>query len=167
MAAEAASADVETGYYRALAPRVAWPLRAEALMILGNYSDAATLIAKTPLDCYTCVRVRGIVAGGMGNRMTAQKWFAEAVRQAPRLAPAFLDWGRLLLDAGRLGSAQDKLNQAARLAPHWADPLKFLGDAFAAEGKKQEALQKYDAALKLAPNWTELRTARVRVTRGR
>ncbi len=167
LAAEAASADAETGFYRALAPRLAWPLRAEALAILGNYSDAATLIAKTPLNCYTCVRVRGIVAGGMGDRTGAQKWFAEAVRQAPRLAPAYVDWGRLLLNAGRIGSAHDKLNQAARLAPHWADPLKHLGDAFAAGGKKPEALQRYDAALKLAPNWTELRTARARVAHGR
>jgi tetratricopeptide (TPR) repeat protein len=147
-------------YYRAGAPTTDWPLEARALVQLGRLDEAAALIAQTPLDCYTCVRVRGLVEEARGKRAEAQRWFAEAARQAPRLAPAFADWGRLLAEARHYGGAEVKLARAVQLAPNWADPLKFWGDMLAAEGKRDEALAKYEAALKLAPNWAELRRAR-------
>jgi tetratricopeptide (TPR) repeat protein len=137
-----------------------WPKEAQALLQLGRVDEAAALIARTPLDCYTCVRVRGLVEEARGNAPAAQRWFAEAARQAPRLAPAFADWGRLLAHARHYDSAEVKLAYAARLAPNWADPLKYWGDMLAAEGKRDEALAKYEAALRLAPNWAELRRAR-------
>jgi tetratricopeptide (TPR) repeat protein len=101
-----------------------------------------------------------LVEEARGKRAEAQRWFAEAARQAPRLAPAFADWGRLLAEARHYGGAEVKLARAVQLAPNWADPLKFWGDMLAAEGKRDEALAKYEAALKLAPNWAELRRAR-------
>lgn len=167
LAVEAESALPDKRHARAVAPVTAWPLRAEALGMLGNYKEAFALISKTPLDCYTCLRVRGITAAGMGDSQRAQKWFAEAVRQAPRLAPAYLDWGRLLLEIGRIDSAEGKLKQSARLAPYWADPPKYLGDLYLKQGKNREALQKYNEALELAPKWTELRTARASIASGR
>lgn len=152
-------AKAPTPYFRSALPRSGWPLEAEALTALGRHGEASALIARTPLDCYKCLRVRGLIAQGMGDRAAAQQWFLKAARQAPRLAPAFLDWGRLLLDSGRLESAQVKLREAARLAPSWADPLKYWGDLLAAQGKRREALAKYDAAARLAPQWPELRQA--------
>lgn len=150
---------------RAEAPVEEWPIQAEALSILGRHAQASALIAKTPLDCYTCTRTRGLVAQAAGDAPAAQRWFAEAARQGPRLAPAFADWGRLLADNRRFASAEVKLKQAVRLAPNWADPLKYWGDSLAAQGKAAEAKAKYDAALKLAPNWTQLRQARERLSR--
>ena len=152
-------------YYAASAPTQEWPLQAEALSILGRHGEAGALIAKTPLDCYTCLRVRGLVARAAGDPRAAQRWFAEAARQGPRLAPAFADWGRLLAEHRRFDSAEVKLAEAARLAPNWADPLKYWGDSLAAQGKARDALAKYDAALKLAPRWAELRLARNRLSR--
>lgn len=150
-------------YARATAPREDWPTQAEALVKLGRLPEAAALIARTPTDCYTCVRMRGLVAEATGNAREAQRWYAEAARQAPRLAPAFADWGRLLVEAGRFASAEVKLAEAARLAPKWADPLKYWGDALAEQGKRDEAMVKYTEALKLAPKWQELRQARARL----
>ncbi len=147
-------------YFQHAAPMLDWPKEAQALLQLGRVDEAAALIARTPLDCYSCVRVRGLVEEARGDAPAAQRWFAEAARQAPRLAPAFADWGRLLAHARHYDSAEVKLAYAARLAPNWADPLKYWGDMLAAEGKRHEALAKYEAALRLAPNWAELRRAR-------
>lgn len=148
-------------FYRAIAPTLQWPLETRALLRLGRIDEAAALIATTPLDCYTCVRMRGQVEEARGNAPAAQRWYAEAARQAPRLASAFVDWGRLLASAHHYDSAQVKLARAVQLAPNWADPLKYEGDMLAAEGKRAEALAKYDAALKLAPSWIALRQVRM------
>jgi len=146
-------------YFQQAAPRQDWPKEAQALLQLGRVDEAAALIARTPLDCYTCVRVRGLVEEARGNAPAAQRWFAEAARQGPRLAPAFADWGRLLANARHFDTAGVKLAYAARLAPNWAEPLKYWGDMLAAQGRRKEALAKYDAALKLAPTLSELRSA--------
>ena len=140
----------------------AWPIEARALAQLGRGDEAQVLASKTPLDCYGCLRTRGYVAQARGDRPAAQRWFREAAKQAPKLAPAFVDWGRLLLEAHHYKLAEVKLGYAARMAPTWADPLKFWGDALAGEGKRSEAVAKYDAALKLAPNWQQLKIARAR-----
>jgi tetratricopeptide (TPR) repeat protein len=147
-------------YFQHAAPMLDWPKEAQVLLQLGRVDEAAALIARTPLDCYSCVRMRGLVEEARGNAPAAQRWFAEAARQGPRLAPAFADWGGLLADAHHYDTAEVKLAYAARLAPNWADPLKYWGDMLAAEGKRDEALAKYEAALRLAPNWAELRRAR-------
>lgn len=147
-------------YIRGLAPVEDWPLQARALIMLRRNAEAASLIARTPRDCYECVRVRGLVAQASGDPQAAQRWFAEAVRQGPRLAPAYVDWARLLAKHGRFAHADALFSRAARLAPGWAEPLKYWGDALAVQGKRGEALDKYAAALKHAPNWLELRQAR-------
>jgi tetratricopeptide (TPR) repeat protein len=148
------------GFYQAVGPIQDWPLEARALIRLGRLDEAAALAARTPLDCYSCVRVRGLVDEARGNAPQAQRWFAEAARQGPRLAPAFADWGQLLAKARHYASAEPKLARAVQLAPNWADPLKYWGDMLADEGKPDQAIAKYDAALKLAPAWAELRRAR-------
>jgi tetratricopeptide (TPR) repeat protein len=147
---------------RALQMTIDWPLRAEALATLGRTAEAQAVLAKTPLTCYGCLRVRGLVARAEGKPMDAQRWFQRAAQQGPRLAPAFLEWGKLLLEYRRYVPAEPKIRRAAELAPNWADPLKYWGDLLAAQGKREEALEKYDAALELAPNWAELKRARAR-----
>jgi tetratricopeptide (TPR) repeat protein len=151
------------GYYRAAGPTQSWPLAARALSLLGRHAEASALVARTPLDCYACLRARGVVAKASGNAPAAQTWFLEAVRQGPRLAPAYADWGRLLADNRRFASAEVRFEQAVRLAPNWGEPLKYWGDALAAQGKHQAALDKYDAALKRSPNWLALRQARAKI----
>lgn len=53
---------------------------------LGRIQQAESLIARTPLDCYFCLRTPGHVAAMAGRPADADRWFAEAVRQAPSLA---------------------------------------------------------------------------------
>ena len=151
-----------SSFYAATAPTRARPTETRALTMLGRTGEAASLVAPTPLDCYDCVRTRGLVAEAQGDRRRAQLWFLAAAKLGPRLPAAFADWGRLLGQAGRYQSAEVKLRVAVRLAPNWADPLKTWGDMLAAQGKRAEALAKYDAALKLAPSWQQLRIARVK-----
>jgi Flp pilus assembly protein TadD len=150
-------------YYRAIAPTLDWPLEAEALAMLGRTDEAADLIAKTPRDCYECLRASGKIAQAQGNLPGAQRWFVEAVRQGPRLAPAYVDWGKLLIRARRFESAEAKLARAAKLSPNWADPMKYWGDALAAQGNRRKALARYDAAFKLAPKWEELQRDRAKL----
>ncbi len=152
-------------YYVATRPTLGWPREARAVAMLGRTDEAAALIARTPLDCYECVRVRGVVAEARGDRRVAQLHYLAAAKLGPRLPAVFADWGRLLAKAGRHASAEVKLREAVRLAPNWPDPLKTWGDMLAAQGKRTDALAKYDAALKLAPNWQQLRLARAKVAR--
>ena len=150
-------------YYAATLPVGSWPREAQVLVKLGRLDEAAALIGRTPLDCYECVRTRGLVAEARGDRRGAQLWYLAAAKLGPRLPAAFEDWGRLLAKAGRYEPAEVKLKEAVRLAPNWADPLKDWGDMLAAQGKRDAALAKYAAALKLAPNWQALRQARDKI----
>jgi tetratricopeptide (TPR) repeat protein len=152
-----------SSYTIALAPTQIWPAQAEAMLRIGRIADAAAIIGRTPTACYPCLRVRGLVSLAEGDRTAAQRWFNEAIRQGPRLAPAYVDIGRLLLAAGKTVSAEARLSEAGRLAPNWPDAQKYWGDALAAQGRRDEAGAKYDAALKLAPKWEELRQARRRL----
>ncbi len=161
--AAATAREAQRAYYRNSAAVSSWPLRAEALVMLGRLGEAAALAGTTPRDCYDCVRVRGLVAQAIGDASAAQRWFAEALRQGPRLPSAYVDWARLLARHRRWASAERRFARAAELAPNWADPLKYWGDALAAQGKHTQALAKYDAALRLSPRWSELRRARTRI----
>lgn len=163
--AKRAAVPESSRFYAALLPTSGWPYEAQILTKLGRLDEAAALIGRTPLDCYECVRTRGVVAEARGDRRRAQLHYLAAAKLGPRLPAAFADWGRLLVNAGRHQSAEVKLREAVRLAPNWADPLKYQGDSLAAQGKKAEAHAKYDAALKLAPSWSELRAARQRTVR--
>jgi tetratricopeptide (TPR) repeat protein len=163
--AQQAAPGLFAGYNRATQPTLVWPLQAEAMLVLGRNAEAAALISKTPRDCYTCVRVRGMVAQANGKSVDAQRWLREAIRQGPRLAPAYVDYARLLAANRRWAGAERHFAQATELSPSWGDPLKYWADALAAQGKRTEALAKYDAALKLSPSWAALRKTRNRAAR--
>jgi len=150
----------EEAFVRAVYPTQGLPLRARGLAMLGRYREAEALIRQSPIDCYECLRVRGLVAEGLGRPNEAQQYYSRAVHAAPRLARAYVDWARLLARHQRFEGAERRFAKAAKLAPNWADPLKYWGDALAAQGKHDEALDKYDAASKLAPKWPELVRAR-------
>ena len=136
------------------------PRLAQAEAMNGDVTSAAALIAASPADCYLCARVRGEVAAASGDAAGADRWFGEAVRQAPRLPMAYLEWGEALLARGDVSGALAKFAQAHRWGPRFADPLKGWGDALAREGRWSEAVAKYDEALEYAPAWRELHQAR-------
>ena len=136
------------------------PLAALAQARSGDIAGAQTLIATTPLDCYLCVRVRGLIAAEAKDWPTAERWFAEAARQGPSLPFAYTEWGEMRLAKGDLPGAIAVFEIAHRDGPQFADPLKGWGDALARQGQWGEALGKYDLALAAGPAWQALRQAR-------
>ena len=136
------------------------PLLALAEAMTGDTAAATALISQTPTDCYLCVRTRAKIAAAAGDSTTADRWFAEAVRQAPDLPTAYTEWGQALLARGDLAGAARELSLAHDKGPRFADPLKTWGDVLVKQGHPDQALSKYDEALKYAPDWAALKQAR-------
>ena len=86
----------------------------------------------------------------------ADRWFAEAVRQAPSLPAAYAEWGEARLARGDLDGAIAKFSLAHERGPRFADPLKGWGDALGRQGRWSEAVRRYDQALADAPAWRDL-----------
>lgn len=140
-------------------PTLIWPQIAYARARSGDLPGAQALIAATPLDCYRCVRERARIAEIAGDRRSADRWFAEAIRQAPSLPFAYAERGQALLARGDGAGAIALFRQAHEKGPRWADPLKFWGDALAAQGDHRGAVRKYRAAAAFAPRWGALHLA--------
>ena len=129
------------------------PFAAEALARLGRHAEAEALAAATPADCYLCVQKRGVVAALRGDHLSADRWFALAVRLGPSLPFADADWGRALIDRGEPAAAAEKLARAHEKGPRWADPLGMWGEALMAQGDLAGARAKFRAADARAPAW--------------
>jgi tetratricopeptide (TPR) repeat protein len=132
---------------------LSWPLEALALARTGDVTGAQALIGETPLDCYPCLRVRGQVAARAHDWPAAERWFAEAVRQAPSPPLAYAEWGRMRLDKGDPDGAIAVLRTAVAKGPRFADPPQIWGEALMAKGDVAAASQKFAEAAKLAPSW--------------
>jgi tetratricopeptide (TPR) repeat protein len=141
------------------------PMLAVAQAHAGHLAEASALIATTPLDCYACVVARGQVASEGGDRAAAERWFTEAIRQAPDVPGAYVDRGRLRLAGGNVSGSLADAEAANRLGPRFSDALKLWGDALARQGRRAQALARYDAALAEAPAWLALRKARAMAER--
>jgi tetratricopeptide (TPR) repeat protein len=126
--------------------------QASFLAHLGRIDQARAVVAPTPLDCIACLVSRGEIAAHAGGRTAADRWFSEAVRQAP--SPLnYLPWGRSLLMLGDPDAAIVALKQAHRLGPHFADPLEVWGEALMAKRDDAGAISKFTEADKDAPKW--------------
>ena len=130
-----------------------WPLQALALARTQDLAGAQALIGKTPLDCYLCLRVRGQIAAAAGDRPASDRWFKEAVRQAPSSPFAYTEWGEALLAAGDTGAAIAQLTQAQAKAPQFADPIELTGEALLKKGDPNAAVAKFAEAARHAPRW--------------
>ena len=153
----AASADPEDkADLRARSQTLYRPMLAAAKAHTGDLAGASALIATSPLDCYECLVRRGRIAALAGDTAGAQRWFAEAVRQAPSLPFAYLEWGRVLLAAGDPDAAITKASAAHDRGPKFADPLELWGEALARKGDRQGAASRFAEAQRLAPSWTRV-----------
>ena len=132
----------------------AW--RALALARLGRLDEADRYAAALPRDCNTCLRVRAHLAEARGNRARADRWFAEAVRQAPSSPFGDEAWGRVLLARGDLQGAVRLARSGAKKSPNFADPVELWGEALLAQGDAKAAATKFTQAAKLAPRWGRL-----------
>jgi tetratricopeptide (TPR) repeat protein len=132
-------------------------LLAESYARVGRNAEADAALAQVAPDVYDGWRIRGRVATLRHDYVAGEKAFAEAVRQAPSIPRAYLDWGDMLAAKGDLAGAIVTYTEANRLGPLWADPLKAWGDVLARQGHPQEALKKYRRALEYAPHWAALK----------
>jgi tetratricopeptide (TPR) repeat protein len=130
-----------------------WPLEAVAFARTGDVSGAQALVGKTPLDCYDCVRARGLIAAEQQDWPSSERWFVEAVRQAPSVAVAYAEWGRMRLARGDVRGAIAVLSAGYGKDPRFADTLELWGEALMAQGDARGAARKFADAWKLAPNW--------------
>ena len=128
-------------------------LLADAKAEEGDLATARTLIGTTPLDCYTCLRMRGRIDAAAGNWNGAGFWFERAVDSAPLIPLAWNDWGAMLLRKGDLRDAISKFETAASTGPHYADPLELWGEALMRANRSDLAVAKFEAANRYAPNW--------------
>jgi len=119
-------------------------------------NGAEALIAKTPLDCLICVRVRGELATMRRDWAEAARWYAMASAQAPSIPFPDNDWGAMLMAKGDLDGAMAKFESAHGKGPHFADPLEMWGEALVAKNRSDLALAKFEEASKYAPNWGRL-----------
>ncbi|HTT96616.1 MAG TPA: hypothetical protein VMF58_01090 [Rhizomicrobium sp.] len=145
-----------TEYTKQTLTRDVWPYAAQALAHTGDMKSAEVLIAKTPLDCLICVRVRGELATMQKNWTEAARWYAMASAQAPSIPFPDADWGRMLMAKGDLDGAIAKFESANKKGPHFADPLEMWGEALIAENRSNLAVAKFEEAAKYAPNWKRL-----------
>jgi tetratricopeptide (TPR) repeat protein len=133
------------------------PLEALAMARSGDVAGAETEVSTTPLDCYLCVRVRGQISATKRDWSAAERWYSEAVRQAPSLPFAFCEWGEMRLAKGDFDGAIAKFEAAHQKTPQLADALRGWGDALLRQGQAKAAVAKYKEALDYAPNWKELK----------
>jgi tetratricopeptide (TPR) repeat protein len=126
----------------------------------GDIAGAEVLIAATPLDCYLCIRTRGQIAAIKKNWPAADRWFGEAVRQAPSLPFAYTEWADAKAAKGDLEGAIALYRTAHQKSPDFPDALKGWGDALAKAGRWNDAPSLYDQALQVAPAWIDLKHAR-------
>lgn len=129
------------------------PLRALAMAKTGDMSEADALIATTSLNCYLCLRVRGLIATEEHDWAAADRWFTEAVRQAPSLPFAYADWGADRLKRNDTEGAMALLQKAHEAGPHFADPLELMGEALMRKGDLRNAIAKFSQAEEAAPRW--------------
>jgi tetratricopeptide (TPR) repeat protein len=134
----------------------AWPWLALAEAQGGDLKSAHAVIARTPLDCYLCLRIRGSIDAVEGDQAGASYWYARAVSAAPSVPFAYADWGEMLLHEGDYDAAIAEFREANLKGPHFADPLEKWGEALVQEKRSDLALAKFEEAAKFAPNWGRL-----------
>jgi len=139
--------------YAAIQPRFVWPRRAHLLARNGDLAGAQALLARTPTDCYDCLRRRGQVAALAGDAAGADRWFAAAVRSAPRLPTAYADWSEALIARGDLDRALTRADEAQERGPRWAEPMHLKGEALLRKGDARGAEKAFRAAAEIAPGY--------------
>jgi tetratricopeptide (TPR) repeat protein len=140
--------------------RVDAPWLALAKATFGDLHGGQELIAETPLDCRTCVALRGCITSLAGDVTGSEKWFTQAIDMAVKLPQVYVDRGQARLDRGEVAGALADATQAAALSPQDGDAWKLWGDVLAKQGHAKEALAIYGEALKYAPHWVQLKDAR-------
>jgi protein O-GlcNAc transferase len=126
-----------------------------ALELLQKY------IAQRPDDPYAHFQL-GYSYAGLIRREEAKTEFSRAIALDPKMAPAHLNLGLVLMDSDP-GGAADSFRRAADLQPAESRPRFLAGFALEHAGKSAEAVEEYRAALAISPKDYEYHFALGRV----
>jgi tetratricopeptide (TPR) repeat protein len=129
------------------------PWRALALAKAGRLAESRTLVASTPMDCYPCLRARGLVETVAGDFAAAERWFREATKVAPSLPFAYRELAEAALAQSDIASAKETADQARRLGPNWADAALTSARVNIAAGRCDQASLDIKRAEEIAPKW--------------
>ncbi len=124
-----------------------------ALAHTQDLAGAQALVNRTPADCYLCLRVRGQIAAATGDATASDRWFKEAVRQAPSPPFAYAEWGEALLAQGDTDGAIARLSLAHDKAPQFADPLELWGEALLEKGRPGRRRRQVQRGRQTRPRW--------------
>jgi tetratricopeptide (TPR) repeat protein len=127
--------------------------RAYALARVGRADEARAAAALLPPDCYWCAMVRGHTARALRQGAEADRWFAEAARQAPDSPFAYDESARGRLLAGDPKGALAFARRAAKVSPGHADGPELAGEALLAAGDPRAAAREFARAAQLYPWW--------------
>jgi tetratricopeptide (TPR) repeat protein len=133
-----------------------WPWLAYGYARMGRQEDADLLINSTPLDCYLCLRVRGLIAATRRDYAQADAWLMQAEKAAPSLPFAYAERGQVWMQKGDLSAAISQFRLAHAKGPAWADPLAFWGQVLMRKGDYTGAVGKFAEASRDAPHWAQL-----------
>ena len=104
----------------------------------------------------------GYAYAGLKRWEEAKAEFLRAIAQDPKMAPAHLNLGLVLMDS-EPGAAAEAFRQTAELQPAESRPRFLAGFALEQAGKFTEAIEQYRGALALSPKDYEYRFALGRV----
>jgi hypothetical protein len=136
--------------------RVMEPLAAGAAAATGDFAAADKTIAKAPIDCDLCTRIRGRIAALEHRWDAANYWYAMVSARDPSIPFPDSEWGEMLLAKGDAAGAIAKFKSAHEKGPHFADPLEGWGEALMAQNRSDLALAKFAEADQDAPHWGRL-----------
>lgn len=95
----------------------------------------------------------------LGRTADAVDMYRQTLEVDPKLFPAHLNLGLLLLDADQPAAAAEELKAAAELEPENYRAHFYLAAALESAGRKEEALERYRRAAALDPAQAEPRRA--------
>lgn len=139
------------------------PLLRQAAEAIDKMDFAAALdplqkyIAERPDDSYAHFQL-GYAYSGLKRFADAKTEFSRAVELDPKMAPAYLNLGLVLMDSDPAGAAE-AFRHAVDLLPSQSRPRFLEGFSLEHAGKLPEAIELYRGALALDPNDYEIHFA--------
>jgi Flp pilus assembly protein TadD len=100
----------------------------------------------------------GYAYSGLKRWEDAKMEFTRAIALDPKMAPAHLNLGLVLMESDPAAAA-DSFHRAAELQPTESRPRYLAGTALERAGKHNEAVEQYRAALEIAPKEYEYNLA--------
>jgi len=91
-----------------------------------------------------------LVLAELGKGDQSGAWFAKAVKRDPDYASAWFEYGRWLLDRGRLADARQAFEAVVRLEPDAADAWRNLGRLRERLAAFEDSLEAWGAVARLA-----------------